>query len=201
MWTNLFQSDTSGFSKPDVGSIDIDGVDGPPRSARAPMPGRVAARPGLLAQNAERVDSVSLPKVNTIDATTHISLPPTPGVVLSARPLCAEVPTVPASFSSPHSTSSTPGKYCRVLSSAVKNKLLAQFNLQLVRAEMQTPGTDCYTADELRRTVNLTWRLVTVEALGFEAAMAKAAAWVVGQPIHPAERFFADVLAFSMEAT
>jgi hypothetical protein len=107
------------------------------------------------------------------------------------------MPTTSGSNESTQSTQSTPGKCCRLLTVAEKNTLLALFELDMAVVEMKARAADFESAVELRRTINVVWRLITVEELDFDTAITKAVEWVVAQPMHPDELLFADVLTFS----
>jgi hypothetical protein len=190
MWTNLFQRATPGSPMRDVARVV-----GPPRPAPVPMPGRAAARPCAVAENVERVDSVDSSMVDSTDTNARIRMPTIPGAAQGVLPLRAEVPTVPVSVSSTLSTPSTPGKHCRLLTTSEKNELMALFRLDLITVDMQASVDGLFTADELWRTNNVAWRLVTVEGMTFDAAMLAAAQWVAANPPHPDERNFVNVLS------
>jgi hypothetical protein len=104
---------------------------------------------------------------------------------------------MPTASTSSASTRSTQGKRCPLLTAAEKKVLLALFEPDVVLVEVMARAGDHERAQELHRTINIVWRLITVEGWEFDAAAKAAAEWVVAQPVHPDELFFADVLTFS----
>lgn len=195
MWTDLFKPAASRSFKPGVDRVDrVDGLSVP---VSAPAPAETLARPGV---GAESVDCVDLHKAHPIDTSLLVIVAAVSDAVPGVDSSCLAMPTASASTESTRSTQSTPSKpekHCGLFTVAEKNALLAQFQLDMVRAEIEAAVAGCYTADDLRRTINVAWRLISVERLDFDTAMAKAAEWVAAQPMHEDELFFADVLTFS----
>ena len=74
---------------------------------------------------------------------------------------------------------------------------MALFEPDIALVEMMAHAKDYNGAQELRRTINVVWRLITIEGWDFDTAATAAAEWVVAQPVHSDELFFADVLTFS----
>jgi hypothetical protein len=195
MWTDLFKPAASRSFKPCVDRVDrVDGLSAP---VSVQVPAETLTRPGVVAESVDRVD---WRKAQPIGTPLLVSLPLLPDAVPGVVSPCVAMATKSASNGSTQSTKSTQGKQCRLLTIAEKNALLAQFDLNVLRAEMEAPVAGRYTANDLRRTINVAWRLITVERLDFDTAMAKAAEWVAAQPMHQDELFFADVLTFSKGA-
>jgi hypothetical protein len=147
-----------------------------------------------VAERVDRVDSrLSDPTKNT--GLNSASSPQ--GDVPEAVPPRAAMPTASTSSASTQSTRSTQGKCCVLLTAAEKKVLLALFEPDVVMVDVMARARDHERALELRRTINVVWRLITVEGWEFDAAAKAAAEWVVAQPVHPDELLFADVLTFS----
>ena len=191
MWTDLFKPGGTKTSKPGVDRVDR--ADSLPTAP----PARASARFGQVAKRVDRVDSrLSDPTENT--GLNSASSPQ--GDVPEAVPPGAAMPTASTSSAptqSTHSTRSTQGKCCALLTAAEKKVLLALFEPDVVTVDVMARTRDHERAQELRRTINVVWRLITVEGWDFDAAAMAAAEWVVAQPVHPDELFFADVLTFS----
>jgi len=72
--------------------------------------------------------------------------------------------------------------------------LLAKFELDLLQTEIRDYVEAGYPADDIRRTINIAFHLITVNKFEFGRAMQAAAQWVVDNPVHPAEAGFVDVM-------
>jgi len=198
MWTDLFKPAGTKTCKPGVDRVDR--ADSLPTAP----PVRAGARFGQVAERVDRVGScLSDPTENT--GLNSASSPR--GDVPDAVPPRAAMLTASTSSASTQSTQSTQstrstqGKRCSLLTAAEKKVLLALFEPDVVLADVLARAGDHERAQELRRTINVVWRLVLVEGWEFDAAAKAAAEWVVAQPAHPDELFFADVLTFSRGAS
>jgi hypothetical protein len=167
------------------------------------MPVATSPLAGVVADSvvvSKRVDRVESRQV-AVSGTSHLTgLLATPRIVPGMPPTCAVMPVVSVSDRSTPSTPSTPGKYCRLLTVAEKDSLLALFEADITLVEMEARVSGHEPANELRRAINVVWRLITVEGWDFDTATKLAVDWVVAQPMHPDELFFADVLTFSQGA-
>ena len=78
----------------------------------------------------------------------------------------------------------------------VTTALLAKFELDLLQTEIRGYVEAGHPADDIRRTINIAFHLITVNKFEFDRAMQAAAQWVVDNPEHPAEAAFVDVMQF-----
>lgn len=188
MWTDLFKpADTK------TSQLGVDRVDRADSLPTAP-PAWASARFGQVAECVDRVGSrLSDPTENP--GLNGASSPQ--GDVPEAASRRAAMPTASTSSVSTQSTRSTQGKCCALLTAAEKKVLLALFEPDVVLVDVMARAGDHERAQELRRTINVVWRLITVEGWEFDAAAKAAAEWVVAQPVHPDELLFVDVLTFS----
>ena len=188
MWTDLFKPASSQAGKRDVDCVEC--VDPLPAAKSA---GAVEC-PEKVAEFDDRVGAYQLAPF----VPSHAFNAPTRPVAIPAATSPYTVqPTVSASCVSTQSTQSTPGKFCRLLTVAERSALLALFEPDVAFVETLARSGDSGRAAELRRAINVVWRLITVEGWDFDKATMTAADWVVTQPIHPDELFFGDVPTFS----
>lgn len=130
------------------------------------------------------------------NSTTFLprELLPTPFAAISESQKAASMALQAANTGPDQPTTAAPGSIAEHDIDPVVMTLLARFELDKLPAEIQDHVEAGFAADEVRRTINIAFHLITVKNFGFDRALQAAAQWVVENREHPDEAGFVDVM-------